>query len=171
MASTVEYIVRLPAEWPLSSVSGRDMKPLLHNLPLNPPQKFDIARTVRVFNSSFEFVEFEPIGTALHRKTAPIPGKLMGLAGDERTQKLLRTSFRVIDDSDAICGSHLHRRKQLIARRFIKPVAGYGTVILRAHTQPSWPQAMCVTSIAHRSLLRFARLLQLRTRGRGVALR
>lgn len=37
--------------------------------------------------------------------------------------------------------------------------------------QLSWPHGICVTSMAHRSLLRLARLIQPCTRGRGVATR
>lgn len=102
------------------------------DLERNPPQKFDIARTVRVFNAHFEFVEFELLGTAISRKTVPIPSKLMGLAGDEQTQKLLKASFRLVDSTDALSGSHLEHDKLLIARGFLKSLPGYGTVILRA---------------------------------------
>lgn len=34
----------------------------------NPPRKFDIAPTERVFNAHFEFVELELRGTAIHRR-------------------------------------------------------------------------------------------------------
>lgn len=105
----------------------------VHNdLERNPPQKFDIARKVRVFNAHFEFVEFELLGTAISRKTVPIPSKLMGLAGDEQTQKLLKASFRLVDSTDALSGSHLEHDKLLIAKGFLKSLPGYGTVILRA---------------------------------------
>src|SRR5207245_1238971 len=93
--------------------------------------RFDITRTERVFNAHFEFVEFELVGTAVHRREVPIPSELMGLAGDEQTRRLLKTSFRLVAPDDKLSGKHLEEKKALIARAFLKSIKGYGTVILR----------------------------------------
>jgi hypothetical protein len=66
----------------LDKAASADVREVDDELKQNPPQRFDIARTVRVFNAAFEFVEFEMTGTNIGRKTIPIPAELMGLARD-----------------------------------------------------------------------------------------
>jgi hypothetical protein len=88
-----------------------------------------------VFNAHIEFVEFELLDTAIVRKTVRIPSRLMGFAGDEATERLLRTSFRVVDDNDKISGKHLEHDKSLIARTFLKSLGKYGNAILRTQKE------------------------------------
>lgn len=102
-----------------------------NDLEENPPQKFDIARAVRVFNAYFEFVELNLVGTAIQRKTIRIPSKLIGLAADPQTEKLLRASFQVVDTKDELSGKHLENDRVLIAKEFLKPLKGYGNAIVR----------------------------------------
>lgn len=116
----------------LDIASAGAIQHVSNDLERNPPQKFDIARTVRIFNAHFEFAEFELVGTSISRKTVPIPSKLMGFAGDEKTQNLLKASFQVVESSDNLSGKHLEHDKALIARMFLKSLPGYGNVILRA---------------------------------------
>jgi hypothetical protein len=115
----------------LDRVEPGQIEEIQANLARNPPRRFDITRTERVFNAHFEFVEFELAGTAVHRREVPIPSELMGLAGDEQTRQLLKASFRVVDPDDRLSGKHLEAKKALIAKAFLKPLKGYGTAILR----------------------------------------
>lgn len=115
----------------LDIASADTIKQVKKDLEQNPPQKFDIARTVRVFNAHFEFVDFELLGASINQKTVPIPSKLMGLAGDQKTEKLLKASFRVVESTDDLSGKHLERDKALIAKGFLKSLPRYGNVILR----------------------------------------
>ncbi len=108
-----------------------EIKPVLEDLKINPPQKFDLARQVRVFNAHIEFVEFELLGTAIGRKTVAIPAKFMGLAGDKKTEDLLKASYRVVGQTDNLSGKHLEHDKTLISKSFLKSLPGYGTAILR----------------------------------------
>jgi hypothetical protein len=112
-------------------VKETEITPVQEDLRVNPPQKFDLARVVRVFNAHIEFVEFELLGTAIDRKTVPIPSKFMGLAGDKKTEDLLKASYRVVDQTDDLSGKHLERDKSLIVKSFLKSLSGYGTAILR----------------------------------------
>jgi hypothetical protein len=80
-------------------------------------------------------VEFELAGTAVERRKVAIPSELMGLA-DERTQKLLKTSFQLVDATDDLSGGHLRRDKDRIAQTFLKNLKGYGNAILRT----DWPE-------------------------------
>ena len=112
-------------------VKETEITPVQEDLRVNPPQRFDLAQVVRVFNSHIEFVEFKLVGTAIDRKTVPIPSWLIGLAGDERTENLLKASFQVVDHTDTLSGKDLEHDKNLIVRSFLKPLTGYGNAILR----------------------------------------
>lgn len=101
------------------------------NLATNPPQKFDVARSVRVFNAAFEFVDFELAGTFIDRKTVPIPKHLSGV-GDKQTQEQLRTSFRILPPDHKLSGEHLQKDKALIAKKYLRMITGYGNVVLRS---------------------------------------
>lgn len=115
----------------LDLVKEAEIKAVQEDLRINPPQKFDLARVVRVFNSHIEFVEFELVGTAIGRKTVSIPSKFMGLAGDKKTEDLLKASYRVVDQTDNLSGKHLEHDKSLIIKSFLESLPGYGTAILR----------------------------------------
>jgi hypothetical protein len=103
------------------------------DLTQNPPRKFDIARTERVFNAFFEFVDFELIGAAVHRREVSIPSWLVRLGAGEETEKLLKTSFRLVDADDDLSGTDLLDYKARIAAAFLRPIKGYGSTILRKH--------------------------------------
>jgi len=121
----------------LDQVIGEDkaeranMAEVEEKLKQNPPQKFNVARTVRVFNAFFEFVEFELSGTSIDRKTVSIPSELIGV-GDEATQRQLRASFRLIPEDHDLSGEHLVKDKNLIAKKFLKVLPTYGTVVQRS---------------------------------------
>jgi hypothetical protein len=123
----------------------------------NPPVKFDLARKVRVFNAQLEFVEFELHGCFVSRKTAAISPDLMGLADDEATKERLRSTFRVLSETDMVddegdkkeassTGSKVAEKKKKmlsektlkderkrIADTYLRSLQGFGTVILRSN--------------------------------------
>jgi hypothetical protein len=104
-----------------------------NDLVRNPPMKFDIARKVRVFNSQIEFVEFEIRGHQIGKRKVNIPSDLLGLAKDDKTKKLLHSSFQLIDDEDAkISGGEISAHKEKIADDFLVNLPNFGNVILRS---------------------------------------
>jgi hypothetical protein len=104
-----------------------------NDLVRNPPMKFDIARKVRVFNSQIEFVEFELRGHQISKKKVKIPSDLLGLAKDDKTKKLLHSSFQLIDDEDTkISGEEITAHKEKIADDFLVNLPNFGNVILRS---------------------------------------
>jgi len=104
-----------------------------NDLVRNPPQKFDIARKVRVFNARIEFVEFELQGHMIARKKVTIPSDLLGLAKDEKTQKLLHSSFQLIDEEDTnISGDEIAKKKEKILKDYLTNLPNFGNVILRS---------------------------------------
>jgi len=116
----------------LDKATKADMTQAEVDLKQNPPQRFDIARTVRVFNAHFEFVEFEMTGTHIGRKTMPIPAELMGLAKDEQTKRRLRANFRIVDERDSLSGERLLKAKAWLVKNYLATLPGYGNVVLRA---------------------------------------
>ena len=90
----------------LDAVPRKKIDAVSVDLKINPPQTFDVCRTVRVFNAFFEFVEVKLIGADFARKTVKLPADLMGIV-DTATQKKLRASFRLIDTDDGISGKKL----------------------------------------------------------------
>jgi hypothetical protein len=59
---------------------------LKEDLEKNPAQAPAAAEIIRVFNAFFEFVELKLEGTAIERRTVPIPTELMGLSQPTRCQ-------------------------------------------------------------------------------------
>lgn len=104
-----------------------------NDLVRNPPMKFDIARKVRVFNSQIEFVEFELRGHQIGKRKVNIPSDLLGLAKEDKTKKLLHSSFQLIDDEDTkISGEEITAHKEKIADDFLVNLPNFGNVILRS---------------------------------------
>lgn len=112
-------------------ITRTDVQKTAQDLHANPPAKFDVARKVRVFNARFEFVEFELHGLLLSRKRVPIPSDLMGLAKDPKAQKLLRSSFQLIEEDSEVSGDRVTRLKQFIVKAYLINLPGYGTIIRR----------------------------------------
>lgn len=116
-----------------SPVSPTKIMETSNDLVRNPPMKFDLARKVRVFNSQIEFVEFELRGHQISKRKVNIPSDLLGLAKDDKTKKLLHSSFQLIDDEDAkISGKEITAYKEKIANDFLVNLPNFGNVILRS---------------------------------------
>ncbi|MGA3209335.1 MAG: hypothetical protein ABSE05_16125 [Syntrophales bacterium] len=116
----------------LKAISPQKIQETTNDLVRNPPQKFDIARKVRVFNSRIEFVEFELRGHMISKRKVNIPSDLLGLAKDEETQKLLHSSFQLIGDEDReITGEKIAKKKNAIMKDYLINLPDFGNVILR----------------------------------------
>jgi hypothetical protein len=55
----------------------------------------------------------------------------MGLAKDSKAQRLLRSSFQLIDENSEVSGDRVTKLKQFIAKKYLINLPGYGAVILR----------------------------------------
>jgi len=97
----------------------------------NPPQRFDVARTLRVFDTFFQFVELKLRGVAIERKTVRIPNDLMGLAKDEETRRRITASFKLVGGDEKLSGADLAQARTQIANRYLKSIKDYGQVIRR----------------------------------------
>lgn len=124
----------------LDPVLVKKVEEIQDDLKQNPPLQFDIARTLRVFNSKLEFVEFELEGCFVSRRTIPIPAELLGLAKkNPSTRKKLRGSFRLIepdellDKKKKVSEESLKKERLRIAQQYLVSIQGFGTVMLRAN--------------------------------------
>ena len=125
-------------------------------LKANPPIKFDVARKVRVFNARIEFVEFELRGLAISRKTVQIPADLLGLAKEPRAQRLLHSSFQLIEGNSELSGERVNKLKQFIAKKYLIGLPGYGNVVLRSNKEDFQTAVKALGRYVHR----FQRLLK-----------
>jgi hypothetical protein len=139
-------------------VTKADVKKTGEELKVNPPAKFDVAQKVRVFNSRIEFVEFELRGLAIARKTVRISSDLIGLAKEPKAQKLLRSSFQLIEENSELSGARVNRLKQFISKKYLIQLPGYGTVILRTNKAAFEVAVKALEKYVHR----FQRLLKKR---------
>jgi hypothetical protein len=103
-----------------------------HELKINPPVKFNVAKTMIVFNSFFEFVEFELKNCFISRKEVPLNSDLFGLVKGEKAYDKLRSSFMLIDKDSKISEKEMATKKKKIADKFLIPIKGYGVIILRS---------------------------------------
>jgi len=62
-----------------------------------------------------------------------IPSDLLGLAKEPNVQKLLRSSFRLIEENSELSGDRVNKLRQFIVKKYLRILPGYGTVILRGN--------------------------------------
>ncbi len=121
----------------LDKVNSAKIDGVIEDIKQNPPQKFDVARRVRVFNSRFQFVELKVEGCSLSKHKVAIPPELMGLADDEELKKRLRSSFQLItntiefDKGSKVSEKTITDLRKNIEEEFLGNIPGYGKVILR----------------------------------------
>lgn len=117
-------------------VKQEEVERVTEDLKNNPPMKFDIERKVRVFNARIEFVEFELKGCEIAKLTVSIPSDLIKRVNNEQTQRLLRSSIRLVGDDEVLTDRPVVKLKEWIAQRYLVSLPGYGNVILR--TRKHW---------------------------------
>lgn len=116
------------------ALTPKDLAQVGEELKENPPQKFDAARKVRVYQGYFQFVDLSLTGCRLTAHTINIPKSLLNIAEDSDMQKRVRSTCRLVDDT-----SEFSRKVKLVEDKvrklrddYIKPLGKrYGSVILR----------------------------------------
>jgi hypothetical protein len=99
----------------------------------NPPLAFDIARTVRVFNAYFEFVDFSLESVLIQKRSVKLPPDLARLTTDEELNKAIKTSVGLIGDHPGLSGGGERMKAycDAIRRRYLIVLRGYKPVVLR----------------------------------------
>lgn len=115
----------------LEKAPSKAIEKVSDELKLNPPMKFNVAKTILVFNSWFEFVEFELKNCFISRKEVPLKSDLFGLAKGDKAYDSLRSSFKLIGKNSKISEKKLSDKKKKITDHYLIQIKGYGAVILR----------------------------------------
>ncbi len=116
----------------LNLMEKADVKSAIRNLELVPPQKFDLARVVRVYNSYIQFVELSLKGCNLKRHTISIPPQLMGISSKSEIQERIRTTYRLINENSKISSKKIEDKIGSIRKVYIQSLGSkYGNVILK----------------------------------------
>lgn len=100
----------------------------------NPPQKFDLARTLNVFNAYVEFIELNLTGLKMNCHTVELPQDIILALGDEETVKRLRTSFKLLDENSTVSKKteEIEEKVKKLRKRFIRPLGKIGAITLRS---------------------------------------
>ena len=119
----------------LQSVTPDQIEHIKADLQENPPQKFDITRTVQVFNSRFEFVEVDVRGCSISRKTASIPSELMAFIKDKDARNNLHSSYQIVRESSELSGKKIHQLRKQLVDTWLVIIPGFGTIVLRKNKE------------------------------------
>jgi hypothetical protein len=106
-------------------------------LQADPPQQFDIARKVNVFNAFVEFVDLSLVGTELTRQRVAIPKDLLLAVSDQDTRERLTTSFQLIDPGATLGreAREIRRAVDKLRKVHTRVLNPYGSIALRSNRQ------------------------------------
>lgn len=97
-----------------------------------PPQKFDLARRLRVYHSYVQFVELKLIGCNIERHTITIPPKLLNLTKKQEDQERLKATYRLLGEKSKISGKVIDEKVNNIRKKYVRSLGPrFGSVILR----------------------------------------
>ena len=116
-------------------LTAERVQQVAHALESNPPQKFDLARKVNVFNSFIEFVELKLTGLHIARHTVQLPRDLVLALRDDATAKRLLTTFRLVDGDSKVAkeAALIDQKVRLIRDKFTRSLGDdIGSVMLRS---------------------------------------
>lgn len=112
-------------------ISNQKLNTVKQALEENPPQVFDIARKVQVYESFIEFVEINLIGCEIHRHTVSIPPRLLVGDADDLTIRQLRAGFQIIENNSSVSNENLRRKLNQLRKDYLRSIPKYGNVILK----------------------------------------
>jgi hypothetical protein len=72
----------------IQALTPKMVDTLKHDLKTNPPQKFDVARTLRIFSSKIQYVEFEVSNYRLSGRRVQLPDELVDIKSDELRRQI-----------------------------------------------------------------------------------
>lgn len=116
-------------------LSEQRMEQVKAALDANPPQRFDLARKVNVFNAFIEFVELKLTGLHIARHTVRLPPELVLALKDDATAKRLLTTFKLVGDESKVAkeASEIDQAVRAVRELYTRSLGdGLGTVILRS---------------------------------------
>lgn len=120
------------------ALSAQHLQQVKESLDANPPQRFDLARKVNVFNAFIEFVELRLTGLHIARHTVQLPRDLVLALRDDATAKRLLTTFKLVSDQSKVAreATDIDQRVRALRDKYTRSLGdGLGSVILRSKRQ------------------------------------
>ena len=117
------------------TLSSAQLQQVKAALDANPPQKFDLARKVNVFNAYVEFVELRLEGLHIERRTVQLPRKLVLALRDDATARRLLTTFKLVSDESKVAkeAAALDLRVRALRDQYTRSLGeNLGSVMLRS---------------------------------------
>ena len=123
-----------PAQIGTMPLTDSQVKTVEAELVKNPPQRFNLTRTLNVFNAYVEFIELRLTGLQITRHTVKLPQDLILALRDEATSKRLRTSFNLLDGKSKVGqdAEAVEVRVRKLRDRFVRPIGDIGAITLRS---------------------------------------
>lgn len=126
-----ERINSLASENQPKLVDEQALEIITKNITAIPPEKFDVARQVRVFQPYFQYVELSLTGAAIHRHKIKIPKQIQGLGSNEELEGRLNTTFDLIKKGSNFTSKDLENELYDIRENLTKSLGGkQGRVVL-----------------------------------------
>lgn len=119
-------------------VSPQQIEHVKKAIAANPPQKFDLARKVNVFNAYIEFAELRLTGLHISKHTVQLPRNLVLALKDDTTAKRLLTTFRLVGEESKVAkeATEIDHKVRKLRDTFTRSLGeSIGTVILRSKRQ------------------------------------
>lgn len=115
-------------------------------LDANPPQKFDLARKVNVFNSMVEFMELKLKGLKIAQHTARLPADLLPLFSDKETADRFIASFRLIDGDSVLTNDtkKIINQVKAVRDKYLRSIGSLGNVMLRSASDGFEGEVKCI---------------------------
>jgi hypothetical protein len=116
-------------------LTEEQVKQVKASLDANPPQKFDLARKVNVFNAFVEFIELRLTGLQISSRKVPLPKDLVLATKDNATTNRLLTTFKLVSDDSSVAmeAGEVSRRVLNLRERYTRSLGdSLGNVILRS---------------------------------------
>ena len=118
-----------------AEVTEKQIEQIKEALAANPPQKFDLARKVNVFNAFIEFAELRMTGLHISKHTVQLPRNLVLALKDDTTAKRLLTTFRLVGEDSKVAkeATDIDQKVRQVRDTLTRSLGdGIGTVILRS---------------------------------------
>lgn len=101
-------------------------------LKVNPPQKFDLARKVNVFNSQLEYVELTLQGCRFSSMKIHLPSEFLIGDAEEYLNRNLLSVFNLTGKNSDIIPVAFMQEFESFRKRYLKVVPHLGTVMLKS---------------------------------------
>lgn len=114
-----------------TTMNSKELEIIKEDLSICPPQRFDLARRVRVYHSYVQFVELKLSGCNIGRHTITIPSKLLNVIKEPKDTERLKATYRLLGEGSKVSGKEIDDKVSKLRKMYIKSLgARFGSVIL-----------------------------------------